>query len=421
MSWKPLVSVIIPFYNAEKFIQEAIDSVFAQTYGNWELLLVDDGSTDATSEIALRYAEQYPNKVRYLQHEGRQNRGLSASRNRGISNAKGDFIAFLDADDVWVAHKVEEQVAILGAQPEAAAVYGPVQIWYSWTGHTEDRQRDYMRKVGVQANTLIWPPRVLTLFLREEIFVPTISAIMVRRKTVERIGGFEESFWFNPEDQVFLAKLCLNEPVFVASEWWCRYRQRPNSLSAIAEKTGRVHLGRLALLCWLEKYFSEQGVKGTEVWTTLENQLWPYRHSVLHRRQKRARIFIRQVKHAVRIFVANLGRAALRKSTGKIKARPNPIQLFDKSRQGGTTLQWRSKRTKTVEVHCDAPDGPLFSRTDLSGEASTGNWVRDGMVFYLQDVSDGKPLTSAHTLGKVTVYHHQVVPEGLTANLVEPK
>src|SRR5919202_2999091 len=113
-SGKPsLVSVVVPFWNDKKFIQETIESVFAQTYENWELLLVDDGSTDGSTQIALRYAEQYPEKVRYLEHPGHQNRGMSAARNLGISHAKGAYIGFLDADDVWLPYKLEQQVAIL--------------------------------------------------------------------------------------------------------------------------------------------------------------------------------------------------------------------------------------------------------------------------------------------------------------------
>jgi glycosyltransferase involved in cell wall biosynthesis len=97
---KSLISVIIIFLNSEEFIQEAIESVFAQTYNNWELLLVDDGSTDGSTNIALQYAEQHGERVRYLEHNNRQNRGMSASRNLGIREAKGEYIAFLDADDV---------------------------------------------------------------------------------------------------------------------------------------------------------------------------------------------------------------------------------------------------------------------------------------------------------------------------------
>src|SRR5690606_41464320 len=85
-----LVSVIIPFYNAERFIEEAIESVLVQTYPHWELLLVNDGSTDGSKEIAERYAEQYPERIRYLEHPDRANQGASASRNMGIRHARGD-------------------------------------------------------------------------------------------------------------------------------------------------------------------------------------------------------------------------------------------------------------------------------------------------------------------------------------------
>jgi glycosyltransferase involved in cell wall biosynthesis len=110
---RSFVSVIIIFLDAERFIREAIESVFAQTHDNWELLLVDDGSTDGSRSFALRYAEEHPDKVRYLEHANRQNKGMSASRNLGIANAKGEYIAFLDADDVWLPNKLEHQVTIL--------------------------------------------------------------------------------------------------------------------------------------------------------------------------------------------------------------------------------------------------------------------------------------------------------------------
>src|SRR5678815_1955714 len=154
MSSKPLVSVVAIFLNAEQFIQEAIESVFAQTYDNWELLLVDDGSSDASTAVARRYAEQYPERVCYLEHPGRQNRGASASRNLGIRHAEGEYIALLDVDDVWLPHKLEQQVAIMESQPEAAMVYGLSEYWYSWTGWPEDQGRDFVYDLGVPPNTL---------------------------------------------------------------------------------------------------------------------------------------------------------------------------------------------------------------------------------------------------------------------------
>src|SRR5215203_3938514 len=138
MTSKLLVSSVMIFLNAEKFIEEAIESVFAQTYDNWELLLVDDGSSDDSSQIALRYAERYPERVRYLEHPGHQNRGMSASRNLGVSQAKGEYIALLDADDVWLPRTLEQQAIILDSHPEAGMVYGSAQYWYGWTGDPED-------------------------------------------------------------------------------------------------------------------------------------------------------------------------------------------------------------------------------------------------------------------------------------------
>src|SRR5215212_3401935 len=135
MSSKPLVSAIVAFSDAERFIEEAIESVFAQTYDNWELLLVDDGSTDGSTRIALGYAERYPSKVRYLEHPGHQNRGTGASRNLGIEHAKGEYVAFLDADDVWLEHKLGQQVAVLNSHPEAGMLYGATHYWYTWTGN----------------------------------------------------------------------------------------------------------------------------------------------------------------------------------------------------------------------------------------------------------------------------------------------
>src|SRR5687768_6214760 len=104
MSNQTPVSVVIIFWNAERFIQESIKSVFAQTYPAWELLLVDDGSNDGSTAVARRYTEQHPERVRSLEHPGHANRGMSASRNLGIRYAHGAYIAFLDADDVWFSN-----------------------------------------------------------------------------------------------------------------------------------------------------------------------------------------------------------------------------------------------------------------------------------------------------------------------------
>lgn len=304
MSHKPLVSVIIIFLNEEKFLQEAIDSVLTQTYDNWELLLVDDGSTDNSTKIALAHAQSYSAKVRYLEHEGHQNRGMSASRNLGLLHAKGKYISPLDGDDVWLPRKLEQQVAILESQPEAAMVFGPLQLWYSWTGNPEDIDRDCLYNVGVgnvhpYANTLVQPPKILALFLRHEHFIP--AGVLVHRNIIERVGGGEDIFRGSYEDTVVHVKVCLNSAVFVSSECWYKYRIHPNSWQRVVIKTGQVNSTRLFYLNWVEEYLSKQGVKDPEVWQSLRHALWPYRHPRLYRLRESYRHFKKQIKELVKL------------------------------------------------------------------------------------------------------------------------
>ena len=285
----PLVSVITIFYNAERFIREAIESVFAQTYGNWELVLVDDGSTDASTEIAQGYAAQSRQKVRYLDHDGHQNRGMSASRNLGICEARGQYIAFLDADDVYLPQKLERQVSILDAQPAAAMVYGASEHWFSWTGVAQDLDRYFERALGVLPDTLIQTPTLPILYLRGAANTPGTCSVLVRREAIERVGGFVDHFRGMYEDQAFFFKLCLGFPVFVESGCWDRYRQHADSVCGVSYATGeydpdgKPNPSTAAFLTWLERYFAEQGVTDRELWRALGAAFRPYRHPVFRR------------------------------------------------------------------------------------------------------------------------------------------
>jgi glycosyltransferase involved in cell wall biosynthesis len=157
MSRRARVSVVMPFFNLESFLAESIESVLAQTCQDWQLLLIDDGSTDASGSIAKSYAEQYPDRIQYLAHENGVNRGASASRNLGLRHATGDYVALLDGDDIWLPRKLEEQVALLDSMPEAGALYGRTLLWYSWTGASTDRRRDRLQPLGVPARHAAGP------------------------------------------------------------------------------------------------------------------------------------------------------------------------------------------------------------------------------------------------------------------------
>jgi glycosyltransferase involved in cell wall biosynthesis len=292
MNNQSLISIVMIFLNAEKYIEEAIESAIAQTYAHWELLLIDDGSTDRSTEIAHRYVEQYPDKIRYFEHEGHRNRGMSASRNLGIANSKGQYISFLDADDLWTSPKLEKQVGILDTQPETAFVCAPAKWWYGWTEKLEDSQRDFVQRFDIELDTVVRPPTLLLLFLQDEW--ASLCDILVRREVVEAIDGYETSFRGMYEDQAFHAKLCLDSSVYVSSECWYWYRQHSEACTATAHKVKRGHaIARKTFLYWLEKYLSQQGCQHRELWQVLQKELWPYRHPFLFRISNRVQAVLK--------------------------------------------------------------------------------------------------------------------------------
>ncbi len=118
------ISVIMPVYNGEKYLKEAIDSVLNQSYKSFETILIDDGSNDSTAEIAKTYKED----LIYLYQE---NAGIAASRNRGISLAKGEYITFLDADDIWIQNKLYKQKEKLFEDSSLDIIFGMIEHFYS--------------------------------------------------------------------------------------------------------------------------------------------------------------------------------------------------------------------------------------------------------------------------------------------------
>ena len=279
----PLVSIVTAFYNAGSFLSEAIDSVLAQSYDRWELLLVDDGSQDESTRTARRYADQHPERVYYIEHPDHENRGAAASRNLGIRRSKGEYVAILDADDVWLPHKLERQVRILESEPRAAMVCGRSLYWHGWTGSPEDFQRDHAPDLGIAADKLHEPPELLgQLYPLGNGGAPCPSDILLRRSSMERDGGFEEHFrgdYQLYEDQAFLTKVYLNHPVFVSTDLWDKYRIHSKSCVFSVTAAGKYDAVRYHFLCWFEKYLSKAGVRDDGVWSALRNAIAPYRQS----------------------------------------------------------------------------------------------------------------------------------------------
>jgi glycosyltransferase involved in cell wall biosynthesis len=313
---QPRVSVISIFLNAERFIAEAIESVLAQTYHNWELLLVDDGSSDASTLIAKQYAMRFPGKIRYLEHARHQNRGMSASRNLGIRQARGEYIAFLDADDVFLPEKLERQVAILDRHARAAMTYGPTLYWYGWTRNAEDVQLDRMGELGVTPDRIIDPPQLQTLFLANGGCVPCTCAWMVRRENLTLTGGPEDSFRSLYEDQVLLAKIILNYPVYVEGCSWDKYRQHPGMSSNLGIQSGEYspsepNSAQKNYYSWLSAYVSARNIADANLNAALKRAMFAYEHPMRWSISQKARNVRRRIQRVGELLSAHESDATL--------------------------------------------------------------------------------------------------------------
>lgn len=284
MAGRP-VSVIIPAFNAEDFLAEAVASVVGQPHRPLEVIIVDDGSTDGTLPLARSLAEAH-GEVKVVSHPGGENRGLPATRNLGIQHASGDLIGFLDADDVWLPGKLEHQLEAMARHPEAGVCAAPSLFWFSWTGRANDAALDHVRGLDAQLDTLHRPPELLVGLLNGSA-APTMSSLLVRREVFERAGGFEEAMPMMFEDQVWLAKAFLHVPVYLGPEPLDRYRQHRHALTARAgQSRADLYPGttadRARFLRWLEGFLDEQGVTDPVVREALERALEPVRRPVAY-------------------------------------------------------------------------------------------------------------------------------------------
>lgn len=173
----PLVSVIVPVYNGERYLDSGLKSIFRQAYQPLEIIVIDDGSTDHSADIARSYQD-----IRYIYQP---NQGPSAARNNGIDAARGEYIGFLDADDVWMPEKLSIQVDYLNHHPEVGFVYA---------------HRRMIIEEGVEK-----PP-----WYREHLFEndsPGLIAsnLLARKKVFEHIGGFNPTYRFG-ENAEWLAR-----------------------------------------------------------------------------------------------------------------------------------------------------------------------------------------------------------------------
>ena len=295
MSAIPKVSIICTFLNAERFLSAAVDSVLAQDFADFELILIDDGSADASTGIAKDYADRDP-RIHYLDHPGHQNRGASPSRNLGLREARGELIAFIDSDDVWRPGKLSEQVSIMQADERIGMLCGTVNYWSSWAGGV-----DRLVPTGSRANSMLEPPEtLLELYPFGDADAPCPSDLMFRRSLVDAGCTFEEHLT-GPiqmyEDQCFFAKIYLTAPVYFASNVWLDYRQHADSCVSTVHRSGVYQGMKRDFLDWLDRYAAQR----SPAWyDRIHRAIERSRHDLAHPLAARIRRFGKRLRAAAR-------------------------------------------------------------------------------------------------------------------------
>ena len=221
----PTISIIIPAYNAELTILETISSVQKQTFSDFELIVVDDGSKDRMLEVLHSVKDE---RLKIFSYE---NAGVSVSRNRGMSHATGDFIAFLDADDLWTPEKLELQLVALQQHPEAG-------VAYSWTHFMDEKGESFHPEEPKFFEGNVYAPLLLNNFLNNG------SNPLIRKQAIEDVGGFNPVFSVSADWEFYL-RLAARWHFVVVPKLQILYRQSSNSMSTNVDKLKKESLSVL--------------------------------------------------------------------------------------------------------------------------------------------------------------------------------
>ena len=205
------ISVIIPVFNGEKTIKETIDSILNQTFKDIEIIIINDGSTDATLATIKEISDS---RIKVFSYS---NAGLSASRNRGISQAKGEYISFIDADDLWTPDKLELQWQALQKNPQAT-------VAYSWTDYIDQSSKFLKPGRRIKVNGDAFSKLLVTNFLENG------SNPLISKEALEKVGGFDESLTA-AEDKDMWLRLAANYEFVCVEKPQILYRTSTTSMS----------------------------------------------------------------------------------------------------------------------------------------------------------------------------------------------
>ena len=241
---KDLVSIIMPSYNTAKFISETITSVLAQTYTNWELIIVDDCSTDDTDAVIRPYLAD--DRIRYIKNE--KNSGAAVSRNRALREAKGKWIAFLDSDDLWLPEKLEKQIAFMEKN----------NCRFSYTNYIEIDEN------SVPNGRSVTGPKKIT---RHRMYNYCWMGCLTVMYDAETVGLVQIADIKKNNDYAMWLKVCEKADCYLLEETLAKYRKRSGSIS---------NHGYTKLIKWHYKLYREAEKKNSIVSAalTIRNLFW---------------------------------------------------------------------------------------------------------------------------------------------------
>jgi glycosyltransferase involved in cell wall biosynthesis len=230
---------------------------------------------------AVRLAEEAvgrdPTRVRCLTHEDGRNHGIAPSRNRGLRAARGEYIASLDADDVWFSNKLADQVKLLDEAPHVQMVFGRSLYWRSWDAAVASAEEDVIPALRVPDRAEVGGEAFVLRMLRQEVMVPCPSSVLVRAAAARAVCGFGEGVSNLFEDQAFYVKLALEGTMLACDEVWDRYRVHGASVLGSASRADS-RVARRQFLDWAEGYLSTKGACSGKLARTIRVERWAVDH-----------------------------------------------------------------------------------------------------------------------------------------------
>lgn len=297
----PKISVVMIFLDAERFIADSIASVERRASRDWELILVDDGSTDGSTAIARSAAAGGGDRIRYVDHDGHVNRGMAVSRNRGLHEASGDYVLYLDSDDILFPDALDRLAAPLDADP-AIGLSCAATLFWNWDAAIAGAP-DRMQVFGEWAGRTVPGRAFLAAMIADEGLHPANCSTMVRRRAMLDAGGFDLAFPGIYEDTALMTALLIRHRVHVSQACVSAYRMHLTSHCHTAIDTGdyvadRPNAARGRYLDWARTYLHEHGALGPGIAHAIEraNRIGPGR-----RRHPIARL-LNAVRHPRKIL-----------------------------------------------------------------------------------------------------------------------